>query len=231
MRAGDVMAEAWDAYKEHFGHLVPLALVVYLLIAALNVLLVAVLGWLGIALAALIGFAGVFWLQGALVVAIEDVRDGRADLSIRETLSRVSRKLNTLTLAGLLAVVGITLGLFLLVVPGLVLLTWWLLIVPVIMLEDSGVLHSFGRSRELVRGHGWSVFGVIVLTVLVLVAVAIVFGLVSASFESPLVTLLFDVASRTLSAPFVALAWTMTYYRLRTLEQPTAAAAAEPGAP
>lgn len=213
------MSEAWDAYRAHFGHLVSIAFVVYVLIAFLSLLLVALLGWVGVVIAALIGLAGVFWLQGALVIAIDDVRDGRADLSIRETLERVRPRLNTLTLAGLLAAVLIGIGLVLLVVPGLVLLTFWLLIVPAIMLERTGVIRSFGRSYELVRGHGWSVFGVIVLTVLVLVLVRILADLLGAVFDDNwLVRVVLDTATQTLTAPFVAAAWTMTYYRLRALE-------------
>ena len=46
---------------------------------------------------------------------------------------------------------------------GLVLLTWWILIIPVIVLEGTRAGEAFSRSRELVRGHGWSVFGVIEL--------------------------------------------------------------------
>lgn len=218
MRAGEVMSEAWDAYRAHWSHLVSIAFVVYVLIAFLALLLTAVLGWLGFVIGLLISLAGVFWIQGALVVAIEDVRDGRADLSIRETLDRVLPRLNTLTIAGLLAAIGIVAGLFLLVVPGLVLLTFWLLIVPVIMLEGAGVVGAFGRSYALVKGHGWSVFGVIVLTVLVLVLVDIAFRLVGSAFDSWVAQVVVDIASRTVTAPFVALAWTMTYYRLRTLE-------------
>lgn len=218
MRAGDVMSEAWEAYRAHWSHLVSIAFVVYVLIAFLALLLTALLGWVGFVIGLLISLAGVFWIQGALVVAIDDVRDGRADLSIRETLDRVLPRLNTLTIAGLLAAIGVTAGLLLLVVPGLVLLTFWLLIVPVIMLEGAGVVRSFGRSYELVKGHGWSVFGVIVLTVLVLVLVDIAFRLVGSAFDSWLVQVLVDIASRTVTAPFVALAWTMTYYRLRSLE-------------
>jgi hypothetical protein len=218
VRVGEVMNEAWDAYRAHWSHLVSIAFVVYVLIAFLALLLTVLLGWVGFVIGVLISLAGVFWIQGALVVAIEDVRDGRADLSIRETLDRVLPRLNTLTVAGLLAAIGIVAGLLLLVVPGLVLLTFWLLIVPVIMLEGAGVVHSFGRSYELVKGHGWSVFGVIVLTVLVLVLVDIAFRLVGSAFDSWLVQVLVDIASRTVTAPFVALAWTMTYYRLRALE-------------
>jgi hypothetical protein len=219
------MSEAWDAYRAHWSHLVSIAFVVYVLIAFLALLLTLLLGWVGFVIGILISLAGVFWIQGALVIAIEDVRDGRADLSIRETLERVRPRLNTLTVAGLLAAMGVVVGLFLLIVPGLVLLTFWLLIVPVIMLEGAGITRSFGRSYELVRGHGWSVFGVIVLTVLVLVLVDVVVGILGAAFDSWVADVLLDIGSRTLTAPFVALAWTMTYYRLRALETPPPAPA------
>jgi hypothetical protein len=223
MKAGEVMAEAWDGYKAHFRHLVPIALVVYVLIALLTLLLLILLGFVGAIIGFFIGIAGVFWLQGALVVAIQDVRDGRADLSLGETLSRVRPRLNTLALAGVLAALGVGLGLLLLIVPGLILWTWWLVIVPVIMLEGTGVTAAFGRSRELVRGHGWSVFGVLILTILVLIGVDLVFSLIAAGVDNAAVTLLLDIASQTLMAPFIALAWTVTYFRLRTLEGPPAA--------
>jgi hypothetical protein len=220
MRAGEVIGEAWDAYKAHFTHLIPIAFVVYVLIALLTLLLVVLLGFVGAFVGFFVGIAGVFWLQGALVVAVADVRDGRADLSLGETLSRVKPKLNTLALAGILAALGVGIGLLLLVVPGLILWTWWLVIVPVIMLEGSGVTDAFGRSRELVRGNGWSVFGVLVLTILILVAVDLVFRVIAAGFDDIVIELLLDIASQTLTAPFIALAWTLTYYRLRGLQRP-----------
>ena len=77
-------------------------------------------------------------------------------------------KLWTIVGAGILARLAITIGLILLIVPGLFLLTIWCLIVPVIVLEGAGRGDSFGRSRELVRGNGWNVFGLIVLTFLIL---------------------------------------------------------------
>jgi hypothetical protein len=210
-------------YKAHWRHLIPIAFVVYVLISLFALLLVVLLGWFGAFLGALIALAGVFWIQGALVIAIDDVRDGRVDLSIRETLNRVLPRLNTLTLAGLLAAVGITIGFLLLIVPGLILITLWLLIVPAIMLENRNVFESFGRSRQLVSGHGWSVFGVIVLTVLILIAVNIGLGIVQAAFDSRWLDLLLDIASQTVTAPFLALAWTITYYELRAIKEPTPA--------
>jgi hypothetical protein len=223
--AGAVIGQAWEMYKAHWRHLIPIAFVVYILISLLALLLVVLLGWVGVAIGAFVAVAGVFWIQGALVIAVDDVRDGRADLSIRETLDRVRPRLNTLTLAGLLAALGITAGFLLLIVPGLVLLTLWLLIVPAIMLEGCGVFASFGRSRELVSGHGWNVFGVIVVTIAILIAVNIGVSIVEGVLDSRWVSLLLDIASQTATAPFLALAWTITYYELRGLKEATPAVA------
>jgi hypothetical protein len=210
-------------YKAHWRHLIPIAFVVYVIISLFALLLVVLIGWFGAIVGAIIALAGVFWIQGALVIAIDDVRDGRVDLSIRETLNRVLPRVNTLTLAGLLAAVGIAIGFLLLIVPGLILITLWLLIVPAIMVENRGVFESFGRSRQLVSGHGWSVFGVIVLTVLILIGVNIVLGIVQAAFDSRWLDLLLDIASQTATAPFLALAWTITYFELRAIKEPVPA--------
>jgi hypothetical protein len=225
MQAGAVIGKAWSTYKAHWSHLLPIAFVVYVLVSLLILLLGAALGWLGALLGSLISLAGIFWLQGALVLAIDDVRDGRADMSISETLDRVRPHLGTLAIAGLLAGIAIGIGLLLLIVPGLFLLTIWLLIVPAIMLEGCGVSAAFSRSQELVRGYGWSVFGVIVLTVLIFIGVAIVFGIVDGALDSRWVSFALNIVLQTVTAPFLALAWTITYFELRDLKgaEPTAA--------
>jgi hypothetical protein len=225
---GAVLREAWALYAAHWRHLLPIALVVFLLLSLLVLLLVVLLGPLGLLASVFISLVGSFWIQGALVVAVEDVRDGRADLSIGETVSRVRPRLNTLSVAGLLAATGILLGLLLCVVPGLVLATWWMLIVPVIMLERAGVLRAFGRSRELVRGHGWSAFGVVALTFLVALLVSAVLGAALSPLRDDLESYVRDVVRNTVTAPFVALAFTLTYYRLRALAAPAVASPESP---
>jgi hypothetical protein len=223
MQPGEILSEAWALYKAHWRHFLPLAFVVFLAIALVSLVLALLFGWVGAVLAALIGFVGIFWLQGALCEAVADVRDGRADLSISDTLQRVRPRVAPLLGAGVLAGLGVALGLVLLIVPGLILLTWWSLIVPVIVLERVAAMDSFGRSRALVRGNGWNVFGVIILTVLILIAFVIVFAILAAVLLSWLPdegrsfvqTLVVD----TLTAPFLALAWTLMYFRLRRVEQ------------
>jgi hypothetical protein len=220
----DVLGEAWALYKRHWRHLLPIAFVIYVLLALLVLLLILLLDWIGAIAAVLVSIVGTFWIQGALVVAVEDVRDGRPDLTISETLSRVAPRINTLTVAGLLAGIAIVIGLALLIVPGLVLLTWWLFIVPVIMLEGAGVMDSFGRSRELVRGNGWNVFGLLILTILVLIAAQIILALILIPLPDGIQGYIGNVLSNTLFTPFLAAAWTLGYYRLRGIDTARATA-------
>jgi hypothetical protein len=223
MQPGEILREAWALYKAHWRHFLPLALLVFVVLSLISLVLSLLLGWFGAVLASVIGLVGVFWLQGALAEAVADVRDGRADLSISETLQRVRPRVASLLGAGVLAGLGVALGLLLLIVPGLVLLTWWSAIVPVIVLERVAAMESFGRSRELVRGYGWSVFGVIVLTVLVLllavILLAIVFAIVLGWLPDGLRGYVQSLAANTLTAPFLALAWTLMYFRLRDLKR------------
>ena len=223
-----VFGESWNLYKGHWQHFALIALLIYALIALLTILLVALLGWLGVLLAALVGIAGAFWLQGTLIEAVRDVRDGRADLSVGETFERVLPSLNRIVLAGLLLGLAIGVGFLLLIVPGLVVLTLWIFVIPAIVLENRGVGESFGRSRELVRGNGWNVFGVIVLTFVLLLGVSIALRLILAPLDDWLASLIQQIVANTLVAPFAIIVWTLSYYRLRALET-AAEAPAAPG--
>ncbi len=223
-----VIREAWELYKTHWRHLLPISFVVYLTTAIIGALLTAVLTWLGALIAALISLVGLFWVQGALATAVEDIRDGRADLALGETFSRVRPQLWSIVAAGVLAGIGVFLGLLLLIVPGLVLMTWWVLIIPVIALERASARAAFGRSRELVRGYGWNVFAVIVLTILLLLGFEIVLGIVLTPLADWLRNSVPNVVSGTLTAPFIALVWTLLYFRLRQTKSSPAAAAPAP---
>jgi hypothetical protein len=209
-----VLSEAWELYKRFFNHLIPVAAVVYVGIALLSAILVALLSFVGALLAAALSIVGVFWVQGALTRAVQDIRDGRADLSIGETFRSVQDRIGSIAGASLLAGLGIAIGLILLIVPGLFLITIWSLIVPAIVLENVGALDSFGRSRDIVRGNEWNVFGVVVLTFLILVAFGIVLGLILSPLDASVQSLLSNIISGTLTAPFMALTWTLVYYRL-----------------
>lgn len=223
MQAGDVIREAWGYYKAHWQHLLPFALVVYLILGVVSLLLTIALGWFGALLGAFIGIIGVFWLQGALVEAVADIRDGRADMTMGQTFSRAQQHIGTLAITGILAGLAIALGLVLLIVPGLYLMTIWSVVIPVIVLERSGVMEAFGRSRELVSGYGWSAFGVIVLCFLILIGVSLVVAILTFWIGGAVGEYVRSVISNTIGIPFLALALTSMYFRLHALKEPAVA--------
>jgi hypothetical protein len=212
--AGEVFGGAWDLYKRFWRHFLPIALVIFLVLSVVSVVLGLLFGAFGLFLAFVASLVGIFWLQGALTLAVQDVRDGRADLSIGETISRVGPYVGTLLAAGLLAGLGIVIGLALLIAPGLLLATWWALIVPAIVLERKGVFESFGRSRELVSGHGWQVLGVIVLGFLISIGASLLLSIALIWLPGAGGAYVRNLASNTLITPFIAAAWTLMYFKL-----------------
>lgn len=222
-----VLSEAWAMYKAHWQHLLPIALVVYVAVGLVSLVLTLLLdNWAAGILAALVSLIATFWLQGALVKAVDDVRDGRPDLSLGETFAGVRPQLVAIIVAGVLAALGVILGLILLIIPGLYLLTRWILIIPVIVLEGRTAGESFGRSWELVRGFAWNVFGVIVLTILILIGFRIALDILLFPLSNEIQSLFTELIAGTLATPFAVLAWTLLYFRLREAKEPAAAAPA-----
>lgn len=231
MTVGDVLGEALDLYRRFFGRFVLTAAAVFVFVDLLAAIAAdaraganagVALFWGVIAL--VVAVIGSFWVQGALVAAVRDVRDGKADSSVGDLYDAVRPRLPALIAAGILAGIGIAIGLLLLIVPGLLLLTRWVLIVPVIVLEGRVAGESFGRSTELVRGHGWKVLGVIVVTLLASTIARAVFVAVFTPLPLFVQNWIGGLVADALTAPFVALAWTVTYYRLRGADE-----AGEPG--
>lgn len=230
MTIGSVLDEAWTLYTRHFLRFFLIALAVFIVLNLLSALVGASLDEEGLGLVlfaivnAVIGIVGYFWVQGALVEAAADVHDGKQDLDFGETFARVRPLLPALVVAGLLAGLGIGVGLLLLIVPGLYLLTRWALIVPVIVLEKRRAGESFGRSHELVKGNGWTVFGIVVIVFLLgAIVSAIISGLLQAALTDFLGYWIGNSIANAIVTPFFAVALTVAYLQLargRPEEQP-----------
>jgi glycerophosphoryl diester phosphodiesterase family protein len=222
MTIGGVLSEAFALYQRFFGRFFLTAAAVFVVLNLLAAIAadvssdsrdaVAALWTLASVVALLIGS---LWLQGALTATVADVRGGHADATIEATFKRVRPFLGTLFVAGLLAGVGIALGLLALIIPGLFLLTRWIVVTPAIVLEGLGATDSLRRSWALVRGNGWTVFGIILLTVLLAVVAQTLFVTLFLFLPDFFRTWLGGLVANSLVAPFVVLSWTLIYFQLR----------------
>jgi len=215
-----VFERIFEIYRDQFTLLIPAALVVFVPVALISGLIyagdVSIIGGLIVAAIATIA---TYWFQGMVVEAARDILDGRRDHTLGSLVQSVTPVIGPLIVAGILAGIGIGIGLLLLIVPGLFLLTIWAVIAPVIVIERRGALDSFGRSRELVRGHGWQVFGVIVVLFLVQFIITAVLNAIANSVSDSFVGYtISDLIVRVLVAPFTALAAAVLFFELKALK-------------
>jgi hypothetical protein len=208
-----VLGEAWGYYKRFAAHFLIIAFAIYLG-AAIIVLLLSLAGSFGAFIGVIINLIAAFLVQAALVKAVQDVRDGRADLDLGETVRAALPFLVPVAVASILAGIGIAIGFVLIIVPGLILLTFWSLIVPSIVIGGEGITGSFSKSWRTVRGYAWHVFGTYVLVFLILIVFDIVLGLILVALPLLARSFISSIVSGTLVAPFLALVVTLVYYRL-----------------
>ena len=232
---GRVIGEAFETYQSQAGPLLGGALIVIGIAGVIEGIL-AITGSLILALlGVLIGLAASFLYTGYVVRLVQDVRDGRRDFTVGELFSHAAPFVGTLVLNGILAGIAIAIGFVLIIVPGLILLTIWAVIAPSIVVEDRGVFEAFARSRELVRGHGWQVFGAIVLAFLIVFVVGLVASIVGAAIGN-VGQVILQTAASVATAPVAALVSSILFFDLgggtgAPAESMPPASAAEPPAP
>lgn len=110
---------------------------------------------------------GTVWLVGLVVgmvcsvvmtgvvthSVVADLQGRKAALG--ESLGVALRSFWVLLAVGIVAGLGIALGMVLLIVPGVILFLLWFVAGPVVVAEGAGVGRSLGRSRTLTRDHRW----------------------------------------------------------------------------
>jgi hypothetical protein len=210
---GSVISRVFGIYVDQASVLLPAAAVVFVGVGVVSALLVVIAPVLAI-LAFVVILVGTTLFTGMVVELVADVQDGRRDATVGQLLQAATPVIGKLILVGIVAGIGIAIGFVLIIVPGLILLTIWSVFAPVIVLERPDGLGALGRSRELVRGNGWQVFGVIVVLVL---GVSIVAAIIEAIGDSggTGVGIVVRVIVQILTAPLSALAASVLYFELR----------------
>jgi|HubBroStandDraft_2_1064218.scaffolds.fasta_scaffold00580_9 hypothetical protein len=220
--AGAVIRRVFQIYVDQASVLMPAAAVVFVFTGILSALLVTASSALAL-VALIISLVATTLFTGMVVELVADVQDGRRDASPGQLLRAATPVLGQLILVGIVAGIGIVIGFILIIVPGLILITIWSVAAPVVVLEQPGVLAALRRSRELVRGNGWQVFGVIVVVYIMVAVISFIIEGIAESAGSG-VGIVVRVIVGVLTAPLAALAASVLYFELRG-----PAAAATPG--
>ena len=167
MTLSEILDQSFKLLRSQFALLVAIAAVLYVPMSVLPALFLdfepgTVPGpsfWITYAVILLIALVGLPWSQLAITWAISESALGRTCTfgdAYGETQSRYLPYVGTWLLASL----GIVVGMFLLILPGIYLAVLWMPVGAVVVIDGLSGPAALGRSRDLVSGSWWRAFGV-----------------------------------------------------------------------
>ena len=149
------------------------------------------------------------------ILAISGGRTPTAGEAAREGLDLFTPVL----LAVLMVGAGITLGIFALIVPGVIMAVHWSVVAQVVTIEGARGPAALRRSWQLVKGDAWWVLGVLLVTNIIASLLAGIVTLPAAaaaeSADSALILLLASMAAEIFTLSFLAIATTILFFTLR----------------
>jgi hypothetical protein len=229
---GKVFSRIFEMYTSQASVYLPAALILYLPLAIVTGAVLSGTGGLLLFLLIIaLGLVTGFVYQGLVVRSVQDLQDGQRDLSIGELFRSVLPVLGSLILVGIVGGFAEGIGFLLLIVPGVILVTIWAVVAPVIVIENRS-FDAFGRSYELTRGNFWQVLAVIVVLFVIQFIIQRIFGAIGGGISDSIVTYaIFTLIGSVIIAPLTALASAVMYFELVGLQgqQPVAAAPVAPG--
>ena len=217
---GQLLSETARVYRENFWLFAGIAVVpeVFFLLGALAPLPASVLF-------VIIGVVVSIFAAAAATYAVRQRYLGR-DIDAAASYSRaLSRAVPLIVALIILAAVLILCALLSLILIGIPLffffLVSWFCVDQVIMLENREAGQAFRRSRTLVQGSWWRVFGIGVVYVAVLIALSLI-GLIPIalfSFIAPSVGEAVSTIWSTLLTPILYIGATLLYFDLRVRKE------------
>jgi len=177
LSTGELLDRTFSLYRSHFGLFVGIFALPYMAVVAFqlvglvfqsstpklpNILLTMIWSvgvWLLILVVSAVS-------QAATVVAVSNLYLERP-ASVTDSFSAVKGQVLGVMGLSFLVSMAVFLGLFAIIVPGVLLWIMWCLAVPAKVLEHKGVFDSMSRSMELTKGH-WGRIFVIGLLILAL---------------------------------------------------------------
>jgi hypothetical protein len=231
LRVAPVYRSALGVYRARFGRVVGTAAIVLVPVAAVQVVATdlsrqgrtpgtptqLLLVVISLTVSGVETFAGTFY-AGVLDRTVGATRGEYPDGTVRTVFRQLPYR--RLIGADLLYWALVVVGSLALLIPGLIVLTLFSIVAPVMLIEDRGIIDSFRRSYRLVRPNFWRVAATVLLPT-ILASVLTDELLASASHPSVLHELIVECAFAALVGSFVTLLEVQTAYHLIELEKTT----------
>lgn len=179
-------------------------------------------GYLGaiILLATITGIIG--WIisqitQGISVKFTADMLE-KGQANLQTSFNYTMTKLLSLLAASIITGILIVVGLIALIIPGIILAIMFSLVVPAIVIENTGALESLSRSRKLVSGRWLKTFGLLLLLYVIVGIVTVLVGVISIPFGIA-GTLVSSILAAFIQ-PILPLGLTLYYYSMMVRTTP-----------
>jgi hypothetical protein len=209
---GGVFSRTGDIYKQAFGTVWVVALILLVPMVILNAI-AADSGWFLNMIATVYQIIATVWLAGAVVKIVEDVEaDGVVDASVGELFGLVAPRLFSLFLLSLVVGILVGIGFILFIIPGIILTLMWIVSTPSMMVEDKGVFDSMSRSSELTKENRMRILGVGILLIVAYIVVALIIALLAAI--TPILGIIGGIALLVAVYPYLAIIVSVLYFNL-----------------
>ncbi len=220
---GKVISETFSIYGQNFLALIGASIVVFVIVGVGSGLLDSADSAILRVLGGILRLAGLALFAGFVVKLVEDVRDGRRDQTVGDLFAAAAPAILPLILFGIMFGIGVGL-VFLLVAISFVLVivaipvalflaTFWSVGAPAIVAERVGPIAAFGRSWDLVKGQGWSVFWTLFVVSLIVAVIQIILGAIATPISNGAIVVA-SIISTVITAPIFALTVSVMFFDL-----------------
>ncbi|MGN6379677.1 MAG: hypothetical protein ACTHNU_12050 [Gaiellales bacterium] len=212
-----IFGEGWRLHRRQWAGPTLVGLVVSLAVAGLSAAATSQGSLGGLATVLVAGLAGCLIVQAALAHGVSDARAG-ANAPLGGSLAAAGRRAGSVIGVAFAVAAVVTLGLFAFLLPGLLLLTWWGMAIPSVVLDGAAGAAALSRSRRLVTGHASDVFAMVVISIVLALAVSVALSVVFLGLSPVPRVIAASTAEGALLVPYLSVVWTIAYLRLRDLE-------------
>ena len=155
--------------------------------------------------------------QGAVAYAVFQVARDEG-VSFGDAVSRGMGRFLPLVAAALLMGLGIGLGM-LAIIPGFVLMSLWVAVIPACVVERLGATASIQRSMNLTLGYRLRVFALVMITFIVDCSIMLLIEMLSAQSDTILFSALAPLLGLTIPQAFTSVMNAVIYYELRRIKE------------